>query len=172
MNKINRLILLAMLSPWMLQVAQAGTTYVGQLLQTINLTQIAGTAVKSGSGTGTAGSLNVYLATDQPTLTNALSVTASPVAVSAPAVTKVGATTTSAQLIAANATRKGIEIDTDCANTDAVAINFGASAAVYATHKQIPACTNWQPPAGVTVTSAIQIISNSGTQNARVIEYP
>ncbi|MHB8816139.1 MAG: hypothetical protein ACYDAE_23145 [Steroidobacteraceae bacterium] len=38
---------------------------------TANLTQLAGTAVKTGSGNGSAGSLNVYIGTDQPTLTNA-----------------------------------------------------------------------------------------------------
>ena len=92
--------------------------------------------------------------------------------VSIPTVAKVGATTTSAQLIAANATRKAIEIDCDCANTDSVAINWGAGAAVYASHKQIPPCGNWNPPAGIAVQTAIQIISNTGTQNCRVIEYP
>lgn len=93
-------------------------------------------------------------------------------AVSAPTISKVGATTSSAQLIASNATRKGLEIDCDCSNTDNVAINFGASAAVYANHKILTPCANYQPPPGVNVTSAIQIISNSGTQNCRVIEYP
>lgn len=92
--------------------------------------------------------------------------------VSAPTVAKVGATTTSAQLIAANATRKGLQIKTDCANTDAVAINYGASAAVYASHDQLPPCASWEPPAGVVVQTAVQVISNSGTQNVRVIEYP
>lgn len=92
--------------------------------------------------------------------------------VSVPAITKVGATGTSAQLIAANATRKYIEIETDCANTDSVAINFGAGAAVYATHKILPPCASWQAPAGVSVQTAIQVISNSGTQQVRVIEYP
>lgn len=39
-----------------------------------NLTQVGGNAVKTGSGNGSTGSLNVYLATDQPALTNALKV--------------------------------------------------------------------------------------------------
>lgn len=42
-----------------------------------NLVQVGGNTVKTGSGAGSAGSLNVYLATDQPTLTNALSVSQS-----------------------------------------------------------------------------------------------
>jgi len=36
-----------------------------------NLAQVGGNATKTNSGNGSAGSLNVYLATDQPTLTNA-----------------------------------------------------------------------------------------------------
>ena len=93
-------------------------------------------------------------------------------ATSTPVVTKVGSTGTSGQLIAANATRKGLEIDADCANTDDVAINFGATAAVYASHKILKPCTNWEAPPGVVVISAVQVISNSGTQQVRVIEYP
>ncbi len=92
--------------------------------------------------------------------------------VSIPTVAKVAATTTSGQLIAANASRKGIEVDCDCANTDSVAINWGASAAVYASHKQLTPCSNWTPPPSIAVQTAIQIIANSGTQNCRVIEYP
>lgn len=106
-----------------------------------------------------------------PAGTNSIGTVLSP-ASSAPTVTKVGATTTSAQLIAANATRKGIEIDCDCANTDSVAINFGAGAAVYASHKIMPPCSSFAPAPGVIITSAIQIISNTGTQNCRVVEYP
>lgn len=93
-------------------------------------------------------------------------------AVSVPAHTKVGATTTSASLIAANATRKYIEIATDCANTDSVAIVFGAGPAVYANHNILPPCSSWQAPAGVSVQTAIQVISNTGTQQVRVVEYP
>lgn len=92
--------------------------------------------------------------------------------VSAPAITKVAATTSSGQLIAANATRKGIQFKTDCANTDSVAVNYGASAAVYASHDQFPPCSAWEPPPGIVVQTAIQVISNTGTQNVRVIEYP
>ena len=39
-----------------------------------NLAQVGGNATKTGSGNGSTGSLNVYLATDQPALTNALPV--------------------------------------------------------------------------------------------------
>lgn len=92
--------------------------------------------------------------------------------VSAPAITKVTATTTSGQLIAANATRKGIQFKTDCANTDSVAVNYGASAAVYASHDQFPPCASWEPPPGIVVQTAIQVISNAGSQNVRVVEYP
>lgn len=42
-----------------------------------NLIQVGGNTVKSGSGAGSSGSLNVYLATDQPSLTNALAVSQS-----------------------------------------------------------------------------------------------
>lgn len=131
----------------------------------------AATAAKQ-PALGTAGTPS----SDVITVQGSASGTAIPVtmsqAVSVPAITKVGATTTSAQLIAANATRKSIEIDTDCANTDSVAINFGASAAVYASHKILPPCANWQAPPGVSVQTAVQVISNTGTQQVRVIEYP
>lgn len=93
-------------------------------------------------------------------------------AVSVPAHSKVGATTSSASLIVANATRKYIEVTTDCANTDSVAIVFGAGPAVYANHHILPPCSSWQAPAGVSVQTAIQVISNSGTQQVRVVEYP
>lgn len=89
----------------------------------------------------------------------------------APTIAKVTATTTSGQLVAASSTRKGIEIDCDDTNTDSVAINFGTGAAVYANHKIIKSGSNWQPPPGVNVTSAIQIISNTGSQVCRATEY-
>ena len=92
--------------------------------------------------------------------------------VALPVVTKITATSTSAEALPANATRKGLEIDSDCANNKDVAINFGASAAVFANHKVIPPCSNWQPPPGVVVTSAIQVIADTGSQIIRIIEYP
>ena len=59
--------------------ANAGTgTFNIQSNASVNLNQIAGNAPKTGSGAGsTTGSLNVYLATDQPSLTNALPVSQS-----------------------------------------------------------------------------------------------
>lgn len=42
--------------------------------QSVNVAQLAGTTTKTNSGAGGAGSLNVYIATDQPALTNALQV--------------------------------------------------------------------------------------------------
>lgn len=132
----------------------------------------ASTAAKQ-PALGTAGSPSTDVITVQGNASGTpIPTTSQATTVSAPAITKVGATTSSAQLIASNATRKGMEIDTDCSNTDDVAINFGAGAAVYASHKILKPCTSWQAPPGLVITSAIQVISNTGTQQVRIVEYP
>lgn len=92
------------------------------------------------------------------------------VAVSAPVISTAPVTTTSIQILAANAARKGVECETRCTNTERVFINFGAVAAT-SDHKPIEACSSWQPPAGLTVTSAIQVIALSGTQDVVCVEY-
>ncbi len=163
MNKLSRIVLAVIIIPLLVPIARGASTFIGQLVQSTSL---------AAETTKVIGTVNMAAAqTIAVTNTGTFAVQSS-AQVSVPTIAKVGATTTSAQLIAANATRKYIEVDCDCANTDSVAINFGAAAAVYASHKIMPPCSSWQAPAGVSVQTAIQIISNSGTQNCRVIEYP
>ncbi len=90
--------------------------------------------------------------------------------ISAPVISTAAVTGTSKQLLAANATRKGVECETRCTNTVRVFINFGASAAT-SDHKPIEACSSWQPPYGISVTAAIQVIAASGTQDVVCVEY-
>lgn len=200
MKKASRIFLALIIVPFLVPMARSATSFIGKITQTVDNAgtfpvQVNGSGAVATTSTSTivtnGGTFAVQAAATLATettkvigtinvsagqtiaVTNAgtfLVQTAGQVAV--PTIAKVGATTTSAQLIAANSTRKFIEVDCDCANTDGVAINFGAGAAVYASHKQLSPCSTWEAPAGVAVQTAIQIIANSGTQNCRVIEYP
>ncbi len=197
MKKASRILLAVLFIPLMVGIVSAASTYVGQLTQAVSGTfwqatqPVSGTfwqatqavsnggtfavqaaAVLAAETTKIIGTVNVASGQTIAVTNTGTFAVQTAASVSIPTVAKVAATTTTGQLIAANATRKGIEVDCDCANTDSVAINWGASAAVYATHKQLTPCSNWSPPAGIAVQTAIQIIANTGTQNCRVIEYP
>jgi len=127
-----------------------------------NLAKIGGTAVGLGATTGSA-SLPVVLPTDM----QALVVIST--SVGAPALIKVTATGVSATLSAANAARVGIECDTDCSNTDDIYIGFGGAAT--ANGKVMKPCSSWNPPSGYRFTALITVISASGSQVIRCIEY-
>lgn len=127
----------------------------------VNIAQVGTAAVTLAQKT-MANSIPVVFASDQ----SALPVT--PATSAAATISRVSATTTSGQLLAANASRKGIECETACTNADRIFLNFGASAATNQ-HKPIEACSSWQPP--VTPTQAMQVLANSGTQVITCTEY-
>jgi len=110
-------------------------------------------------------SLPVTIANDQSPISVGINTSSSPVHV------YVTATTTSSQLIAFNAGRKGIECESSCTNPGTrVFLRFGTSSAT-ANDKPLEACSSWEPPGTVVPTAAIQVISASGNQVITCIEY-
>ena len=110
-------------------------------------------------------SLPVVVASNQTAIPISIQTSSAPVHV------RVTATTTSSQLLAANANRKGLECESACTNPSGrVFIRFGASAAT-ANDKPIEACSSWEPPAAVIPTSAIQVLSDSGSAVITCVEY-
>jgi hypothetical protein len=110
-----------------------------------------------------ASSLAVVLSTDQTKIPVQFAAVGTPVVSSAPV---AGVDTV---ILEANANRVGVECESSCTNTDRVFLNFGAAAE--AKHKPLEACSSWQPPPGVRVTSSIHGIANSGTQAIVCVEY-
>ena len=114
-----------------------------------------------------AASVPVVIASDQSSI---------PVTPSIPTsanVTKssVTATTTSAQLFAAEATRKGIECTALCTNTDYVFLNINSVSSATVTDYPLSPCSSWSPPDTLIITGAAQVISNSGSQVVRCVSY-
>lgn len=114
-----------------------------------------------------AASVPVVLASDQ----SAISVI--PSLVTSANVTKanVSATGTSAQLVAAAATRTGIECSALCTNTDYVFLNINSASAATTTDYPMSPCSSWVPPSGMVPVGAIQVIAASGTQVVRCVSY-
>ena len=112
-------------------------------------------------------SVPVVIASDQSavTVTSALATSAN--------VTKssVTATTTSTQLLAADATRKGVECTSLCTNTDYAFLNINIASAATTSDYPISPCSSWSPPDGLVITGAIQVIAASGSQVVRCVSY-
>jgi len=218
---LSKAVLFVALTPYLINLAYAGTQYVGQAIQpvsqsgtwtssvsgstitiaagsasignvglnaganTIGNVGIVGTvplptgaateATLQGIETGTdripaqgqatkAASLPVTMASDQGAIPTSVQTSSAPVNIS------VTATTTSGQLVNANPNRKGIECESSCTGNKRVFMRFGTSAATSA-DKPLEPCSSWEPPATVVPTSAIQIVSESGTQAVLCVEY-
>jgi hypothetical protein len=246
MKKMCRLVLVVLTLPLLIQSAVAITSYVGQVLQDVNIKNIGGTAITTGNGatdTGTqrvalssdslsnfkvsgstiqvtglgggavivdgsastqpisaatlplpigaatsanqvveistmdainnklptlgqkpaTGSVAVIISTDQTTILVQFAIS------STPTIYRTTATTTSSQIMAANANRVGLECESSCDNNKRVYLNFGASAT--SSHKHLEACSSWQPPAGVRVISSLHVLAESGSQVVICTEY-
>lgn len=144
----------------------------------VNTSQVGGNAVATGNGVATTGTQRVAIASDNTAFSVNVTLAAGTndagqfgyVRLSTAAVTNVGCTTTSGQLLASNTSRRGVECHSRCTNTDRTFINVGAPAATSTTWP-LEACSSWQPPPGLVLTSAIQCLSNSGTQTLVCLEY-
>lgn len=114
-----------------------------------------------------AGSVPVVLASDQT------SISVTPSLVTSANVTKssVTATTTSTQLLAAAATRTGVECTALCTNTDYAFLNINSASAATVTDYPMSPCSSWTPPTGMVPVGAIQVIANSGNQVVRCVSY-
>lgn len=133
----------------------------GQSIATTN----AGTFAVQNNAATPAGTNNIGTVTG-----STITVSGMPKCGGVPVQTAVGCTTSSAQLIAGNANRCGLEIDADAApdNTDKVFLNYGSVSATNSM-KRLELGASWQPP--VISTVAVQCLAKSGTQNVRVVEY-
>lgn len=129
--------------------------------QSVNVNQWGGAATTLGQKAGTA-SIPVVLASDQ------VVVSSEPATSSAPT-TDASVTVVSAQIISANANRRGIECNTPNTNTDELFLSLDGAAST----SDIPVSVgaSWQPPPGVRFTGSVNAVSNSGTQSVRCTEY-
>ena len=114
-----------------------------------------------------AASVPVVLASDQ----SAISVTSSITTSANVTKSSVTATTTSIQLLPAEATRKGVECTALCTNTDYVFLNLNSASAATITDYPMSPCSSWVPPDGMVPTGAIQVIANSSSQVVRCVSY-
>ena len=111
------------------------------------------------------GSLPVVIANNQTPVPITIQSSSAPIHV------RIVATTTSSQLLAFNANRKGLECESDCTGLNPrVFLRFGSAAAT-SNDKPLEACSSWEPPATVIPTAAIQVIAASVTQGITCIEY-
>ena len=67
MKRMCRLILVALALPLLIQSAIAITSYVGQVLQDVNITNINGGVISTGGGVSDSGTLRVVLSSDSKT---------------------------------------------------------------------------------------------------------
>jgi len=68
MNNKWKVALLVLTLPFVIRLASAGTNYVGQVLQDVNVKAMNGTTTDTGIGASTVGTQRVVLASDQPTI--------------------------------------------------------------------------------------------------------
>lgn len=161
-----------------LKNTQANTTAIkvdnSAVTQPANVTQLGGTAIDTNSGTKSAGTQRIVLATDQPNLTTPLNVAITPSATAASnsdgSCVSVSTTTT---VLASFSTRKTAVLIAQCdpsaCNTDTVFVKLAATA----TTSDFPLAPGDRIIlSGASVyTGVIDAIANSGTQKVCVIEW-
>ena len=176
-------VILASDSPTGLTDAQLRATAVPVSAASLPLPTGAATSANQTTGNGSLSSIDgklnslgqkamsasvpVVIASNQSaiTVTSALTTSAT--------VTKssVTAITSSLQLVAADATRTGVECTALCTNTDFVFLNINSVSAATVTDYPMSPCSSWSPPSGMVITGAVQVIANSGSQGARCVSY-
>lgn len=165
---------------WTVQAQQSGawnvavttgsiTAFQGGAPWSQNLTQVGGSAIALGQAT-MAASLPVVIASNQTAIPVSGTVVAGPLTIPTVNQSSQSVTTSSTQMFASNANRKGIECVSLCSNTRQVYCSFGAGAAT-TDSILIEACSSWQPPAGLAPTGAFNCIAGVGTQVIRCAEY-
>jgi hypothetical protein len=129
-------------------------------VQDTNLTKVAGTAVTTGTGTADAGTQRVALSSDSVVSTKTA------LAANSPTFATVGVT--SAQVLAANASRKGlILINTSTGN---ISIGFGSTAVLNSGVTLYPNGTFFMDEYMYT-TSAITAIAANASSNLAIQEW-
>lgn len=128
---------------------------------------VAGTTVDTNSGNKSAGTQRVVLATDQPSLTNALTV--AHVGAGSATLSSVAGSATTVSILASNAARKGATVYND--STQILYLAFAASATTSAYTVQIASQGFWEMAGPSMYTGAISGIWASANGNARITEY-
>jgi hypothetical protein len=127
----------------------------------VNVNQVAGTALAVGSGVNGTGVQRVTVATDQAAITCAEEKVASA------SITQVAVSTTNAVLKASNTARKYLTVFNDAATV--LCVKYGATASATSFTVKIPAGAIWEM-SEVIYTGTVDAILVSGTGNAYVTE--
>jgi hypothetical protein len=127
----------------------------------VNVNQVAGTALAVGAGAVSAGTQRVVIANDQTAVICAEEKVASA------SITQVAVSTTSAVLKASNSARKYLTVFNDAATV--LCVKYGATASATSFTVKIPAGAIWEM-SEVIYTGTVDAILVSGTGNAYVTE--
>lgn len=167
---------------WNVNAAQSGawnvavttgsiTAFQGGAPWDQNLTQVGGSPIALGQA-AMAASVPVVIASNQTAVPISGTVTSAPQTIATVNQSSQSVTTSSTQMFASNANRKGIECINLCTNTQPqrVFCSFGAGAA-NTDSIIMEACSSWQPPAGIIPTDAFHCIAAAGSPVVRCTEY-